>query len=90
MSPTETKLHEIQQGVERLSNVMALLAANQKQLAVATLAAAVLSNMSRPVSVQDVLNVVVGVNHGVYPDPSSSGYQAWAATQKGNLQKPFT
>lgn len=58
-----------------------------KQVAVATLTAAIVSNMHRPVSIAEVLDIHHDVYFAMFPEHNLASYQVWAKTRDETLAK---
>jgi hypothetical protein len=63
-----------------------LIRAVQAQ-SVATIAAAIISNMQRPVSIKEALDIANNIRLAMYPAPGNAAYQAWQKTQEQTLSK---
>ena len=50
----------------------------ERQIA-STLAASIVTSMGRPVSLQEVENIIRDVTMMMFPQPGSGAYKAWAA-----------
>ena len=67
--------------------VQAQSMAATKQVAVATLTAAIVTNMNRPVSIAEVLDIQHDVYFAMFPEHNLASYQAWAKTRDETLAK---
>ena len=63
-----------------------LIRALQAQ-SVATLAAAIISRMQRPISIKEALDIANDIRFAMYPAQGNAAYQAWQKTQEQTLSK---
>jgi hypothetical protein len=58
--------------------------------AVATIAAAIISKIERPVSIKEALDIANDIRFAMYPAPGNGAYQAWQKTQEQTLSRIVT
>lgn len=81
---------DISQSAGNILVELHLLVQAQRATQVATLAAAVVAAMGRPVSVGEVLTIQSDLSFSLYADRNNGRYQDWAKTKDERLAKVQT
>lgn len=77
------------EAVHEIGNQLQALVLAQRDAASATLAAAIVSAMGRPVTLAEVVEIQRDVSFSLYPQRNYSSYSTWQATRAKQLTEPY-